>query len=338
MTNGNGNSSNDSDLFVPAKPGDLITSEKWNDLQLKTKTYVVEQIEGLRHSGVDNAKNAEQFENNSLEQLKNNLKEEFSKTFVKVNDQKSSGNYRRFFVSAEWDRWNVIPHNLGKFPLVETYLLIPLLAFDPQIGPCPFVICHNSEFYAIYNKILDFLKMPIPAKITVKKKDQKNGTEKEVQIPNPLKFWQDLSNFLFGLGLEDSISQPWGVSLSTILSEFNINLLDKNVLEDVIHEFFIGENGIKTATVGKPMEHAIYPKIKEIYKFEIKEIYEKGYWDDIRLLFYPINIQGGIASLAYSVTKTNIDNNRLAIIPTSTSSNAVFKDFIKPNLMVLMRT
>lgn len=301
MTNGNGNTTNDSGLFVPAQPGDLITSEKWNDLQKLTKKHISEQIEGLRQNGVDNAKNAEKLEQKSLNQITADLEDKFSKEFATINhDHEKSANYRRIFIRAEWNKWSVVTHNLGRYPMAEVYSLVPLPG-----GLKPFCVCHSTEFNLLFTEIKKI--WPFTALLN---------------------------------GLEGSFIPAWGASFETILNEYSFPKNVDHAFGDYITEFFSSPEYIRKDIIGvTPMEYFCSPWVMNQINKPVKEVQSLGLWDEVSLLFVPCKIEGQLSAISgVSLWQVQLDYNRIAIAITAAPNQKNQKVLAQPaNLMLLLR-
>lgn len=133
-------------------------------------------------------------------------------------------------------------------------------------------------------------------------------------------------------GLRDSGSSSWGIPLSQVLQEYGYNVEDKNVLGNVFNDFFKDDGYIRKYMIGK-IEHGWSPWIQNQFFTPISVLKEQGLWDDIRLLFIPIRIEGGLLSLGGSVQIAHLDYDRLVVNATTTNTALTHVD-----LMMLLRS
>jgi hypothetical protein len=105
--------------YISRNPGDLITAEDWNDLQIKIKEDIAKRVqEGV--DGVDNvpnADNAHKLENQTPEELTNDILEKARQELPKRTG------YRMLFKRLTVDEQSVIKHDLCMPPLVDVYQL-----------------------------------------------------------------------------------------------------------------------------------------------------------------------------------------------------------------------
>jgi hypothetical protein len=111
--------------YVSATPGDLITAEKWNEMQLDVQQDIAKQVAagvaGVKN--VDHATDADKLGGMTPEQLK-----EYIWNLIQPLIAQRTG-YMQVLCNLEWDTNNqvgidkLIQHNLGSFPLVDLYEL-----------------------------------------------------------------------------------------------------------------------------------------------------------------------------------------------------------------------
>jgi len=119
--------------YIPHSPGDLITADDWNGLQRKIKDDIHAQVEAgkeeVKHEGVDKATNAEHFAGMSEKDLEDKLDQRYA---PKAHDHEGQSAYRRFIKEFSSDPGLdkvLLRHDLGRFPLVDVYELLPVV--DP---------------------------------------------------------------------------------------------------------------------------------------------------------------------------------------------------------------
>jgi hypothetical protein len=105
--------------YVPAKPGDLITAEGWNTMQLDVKQDISQQvataIAGLK--SVDHATDADTLEKKDLQALTQYILEQ---VFAEL--PKRTG-YMQYFCNLHVGQDKIIKHGLKTPPLVDIYQL-----------------------------------------------------------------------------------------------------------------------------------------------------------------------------------------------------------------------
>jgi hypothetical protein len=115
--------------YIPRNPGDLITSEDWNDLQCKVQEDIqntATETEGkLKEEGVSRADNADKFDGKTPKDWTDELDERYA---PEVHDHEGMAGYRRYIkrFTGELDKV-LIHHKLGRFPLVDVYRLMPVV-------------------------------------------------------------------------------------------------------------------------------------------------------------------------------------------------------------------
>lgn len=105
--------------YIPHNPGDLITSEDWNDVQKKIKEDIAKQIQDAIQNvdNVPNADNAHKLENQTPDELTNDILEKARQELPKRTG------YKMLFKRLVKDKENVIKHDLDAPPLVDVYQL-----------------------------------------------------------------------------------------------------------------------------------------------------------------------------------------------------------------------
>ncbi len=105
--------------YLPHNPGDLITAEDWNDLQKKIKEDIAKQVQDAIQeiSTVPNADNAHKLENQTPEELTNDILEKARQELPKRTG------YKMLFKRLVKDKEKVVKHDLDEPPLVDVYQL-----------------------------------------------------------------------------------------------------------------------------------------------------------------------------------------------------------------------
>jgi hypothetical protein len=113
------------DPYIAANPGELITAQAWNGVQVDVKEDIDGQIkhakDDLRKTGVDIAKNAGEFAGKTPDEWKKDLDERYA---PKNHDHQGVTVWRRYIKRFTPDvNEALLEHNLGRFPIVDTYVL-----------------------------------------------------------------------------------------------------------------------------------------------------------------------------------------------------------------------
>jgi hypothetical protein len=110
--------------YVSAKPGDLITAENWNEMQIDIKQDIAKQIAtsiaGVK--SVDHATDADQIANMSLADLTSYI---LKQVFMQIPGRTG---YMRVFCNLEYVippqvKAKLIPHGLMAYPVTDVYQL-----------------------------------------------------------------------------------------------------------------------------------------------------------------------------------------------------------------------
>lgn len=120
--------------YIPRNPGDLITAEDWDGVQVKVKQDIAAQIGKaeveIRKTGVDRATNAEKFAGKDDIQWLKELEGIFA---PKHHEHEGLSVYRRYIKRFGSDTPTAfLKHNLGRFPLVDVYTLLPVIGKKPK--------------------------------------------------------------------------------------------------------------------------------------------------------------------------------------------------------------
>jgi hypothetical protein len=132
--------------YITRNPGDLITAEDWNDVQKKIKENIAKQIQDAiqKVDNVPNAANAHKLENQTPEELTNDILEK-----VRQELPTRTG-YRKLFKRLKKGEEKVIKHQLEACPLVDVYQLDYFKVIcseddEKSAGWVNFYLYHTSE-------------------------------------------------------------------------------------------------------------------------------------------------------------------------------------------------
>jgi len=245
--------------YIPRNPGDLITAEDWDDMQIQIKEDIANQIESAKDdvlhgtTPVDHAVNADKFDNKTPKNWTDELDQRYA---PKVHDHEGMANYQRYFRQMDEDKNNlvILEHGLGRFPLVDIYQLWPITVPDTieatnAVNPSKFVLYYGHEELDILKKSYENLKLP---------------RRKSV----------------------------WGIPWEQLLTEYEVKYEDDDSLNDVINDFL---DTFFTLPLADEVDHQVTKWIDEHRdKFSIEQLKKRDEWDDIRWGFLPrkLNIGG----------------------------------------------
>lgn len=127
----------DDTAYIPRSPGDLITAQDWTDLQVRIKQDMSARIaaveQKIKAAGVDHAGDADEFSGKSADQWTSDLDGRYA---AKVHDHEGTAAYRRYikrFTAEPGFEKILLPHGLGRYPLVDAYELVPVVdSLDPK--------------------------------------------------------------------------------------------------------------------------------------------------------------------------------------------------------------
>ena len=127
------------DPYIEANPGELITAQAWNQIQVDVKEDIADQVEAakddIRHTGVDTSKDAGEFSGKTPEEWLQELDERYA---PKTHDHQGVTVWRRYIkrFTPEINE-ALLVHGLGRYPIVDTYVLHPVAtAGDQAFSKC----------------------------------------------------------------------------------------------------------------------------------------------------------------------------------------------------------
>jgi hypothetical protein len=116
--------------YLPHQPGDLITAEDWNDMQIDVKNDIATQTAAAvaKVKDVDHATNADKVGGLSVDDLTKAILDQVYQQLPKRTG------YMQVFLNLAVGQDRVVQHNLQTFPLVDLY----------QLGYFP-MVCAKGE-------------------------------------------------------------------------------------------------------------------------------------------------------------------------------------------------
>jgi hypothetical protein len=125
--------------YIEAHPGELITAQSWNEVQVDIKKDIAAEIEAakedIRQTGVDKAKDADEFADKTEAQWLDELDQRYA---AKTHDHEGKEVRRRYIKQFRPDvNEALLTHGLGLYPLVDVYRLLPVTtAGDAKFTAC----------------------------------------------------------------------------------------------------------------------------------------------------------------------------------------------------------
>ncbi|MDQ3915358.1 MAG: hypothetical protein M3323_08540 [Actinomycetota bacterium] len=122
--------------YIPRNPGDPITAEDWNAMQVEVKKHISACVEAakeeIRKTGVDRAGNSDKFATRSDTDWEQRLDERYA---GKLHEHEGPSVYRRYikrFAGKEGMKEVFLEHDIGRFPLVDAYELLTVTDTPPH--------------------------------------------------------------------------------------------------------------------------------------------------------------------------------------------------------------
>ncbi len=186
--------------YLEQNPGDLITAEKWNELQRLIKGDIGQSIEAAIAALTEVAKagDSSKLEGKTLAEIAQEIVDRA------VAESQTRGSYQKLFLKLHVGEPRVVEHGLGACPLVDVY----------QLEYFPVVCCEDkltlpawTSFYAFHGDEKTL------------RADTDNGNRVTVEI-QPRK------------------GPVWRVSLAQMLDRLGVEVSDDQALSDVLNELW----------------------------------------------------------------------------------------------------
>jgi hypothetical protein len=132
--------------YVPHNPGDLITAEDWNDMQVDVRKDMAAQIKDAitKKQDVDHATNSDKIGGQSVSDLTKYI---LDQVFALL--PKRTG-YMQFFCNLKINKDTVIEHNLKTYPLADLYQLTHFPAVCASSERAEDTVAEYVLFYLYY--------------------------------------------------------------------------------------------------------------------------------------------------------------------------------------------
>lgn len=261
--------------YIPHNPGDLITAEDWDDVQIKIQEDITNKIDDAVKNikSVDQAADAGTLGGKTSEQLEDEIVKKVLQEIPKRNG------YQMIFNRLRQNQEKIIKHGLETFPLVDVYQLAYFK-----------VICSKEDdkteawvnFY-VYNDI----------------------NEKRLKAINPPPSTIEIES-------TDPRQIPYKIPLVDMLTRYNVKYSDDKSVEEVLGDLW---NAIFTAPNNDQFDDGQYchsPWFDRCCRDEITvgTVKKNGEWDHLFFQMRPqktINYEltkDGVAKPTVDTTKT----------------------------------
>jgi hypothetical protein len=262
----------DTTPYIAAKPGDLVTSENWNGVQVDIKKDIQSSIQDaekkIKSEGVDKAKDAEKFASKAPTDWTNDLDQRYVLKTQYHDSQTIYRKYYRRFTSKITSAF--IEHKLGQFPLVDIYELMP------------------------------FPSIPLPTP-----PEDDSDTATSTDLAKFVLYYEHEDLGMLGLEVQTlgGDRKKIGIPLKKALMEYGVKWEEDDSLDDVRGDLW---NKISNPP-NSAISHASSPWIKKKCDEGVtaERIMRKGEWDDIYLALMPAKC----SNPSCLPTRTRVDNN-----------------------------
>jgi len=237
--------------YIQQNPGDLITAETWNQVQIDIKQDIAGQIQTAvgKITDVPHATNADQLGGQTPQQLTDSI----LKQAEEILPQRTG--YMRTFNRLENGKEKILKHGLKSFPLVDIY----------QLDYFP-AICSRGEGDNTPVWVNFFLYHTSERTITVK--TDNNVTAKAV--------------------IEESDKQPFRVLFSDMLDLYKVKYTDTQSLDDLVTDFWTAFWGAPNDQFDSD-QYCHSPWFEKCCGEQrtVKTLKDRGDWDDIWFKMQP---------------------------------------------------
>jgi hypothetical protein len=260
--------------YIPHSPGDLVTAEDWNDLQVAMRTDLAANTAADAKTAAELKAlianvDAPKFGGKTPDDWTDDL----DKRYIRRDDPGAMGEYRRYFkqlnrqVVPPFSTGNttviepcVIEHKLCRYPLVEVYELLPVFSHVPaaqQPQPddtIPGSVALSSVKFLIYY---------------ASKRDP-------------------LAELLFS---ESSDRFYWGDPLPLLLTQFGLKSALTQKFDDLVNDIFgkLFDPGLENDQFNRE-NYAVSPYVQNwINKDQtVGDLMKGGQWNDLRIAIRPV--------------------------------------------------
>jgi hypothetical protein len=239
------------DPYIPQNPGDLITAENWNEMQVDIKQDIASQITtaiaGIK--SVSHADDAHTLDGQDTKALTDSI----LKQAEEILPQRTG--YFRSFNRLKTGTEKIIKHGLKSFPLADIYIL----DYFPAV-------CSTGDNDATPMWVNFFLYHSSERTITVK------GTP-PIKVP-----------------IEPSDVQPFRVLFSDMLALYKVQYTDTSTLDELETEFWKAFWASNDEFDSDQYCHSPWFEKCCGEKRSVRQLKDQGAWDDIWFKMVPTKI------------------------------------------------
>jgi hypothetical protein len=189
--------------YITRNPGDMVTAEDWNEVQIKIKEDIGDQVQtaigGIQN--VPHAGDADTLEGSTAQALK----EEIIQAVLNQIPEKTG--YLRLFKKLEVSEETIVEHNLNAFPLVDLYQLDY------------FQVVASEDGYEYVTWVNFYLYHSSEKRIRFKEEDEPTSALQSIVI-------------------EPADGRPYRISFQDMLDLYNVEYTEDTSLGDLETDFW----------------------------------------------------------------------------------------------------
>lgn len=234
--------------YIPQNPGDLITAENWNQVQVDIREDIASQVQAAvgNLKSVDHANDADTLGGQTPEQLTDSILQKAEEILPKRTG------YFRSFNRLQTGQEKILKHGLKSFPLVDIYQLdyFPAICATGEDELTPMWV--NFFLYHTGDRVL---KMS-------------GGTPRAV--------------------IEAQDQQPFRVRFSDMLTLYNVKYTETSSLDDLATDFWEAFWGTPNDQFDEDQfGHSAWFEKCCGEQRSVKQLKDRGDWDDVWFKMVP---------------------------------------------------
>jgi hypothetical protein len=269
--------------YEPTSPGDLITAELFNRIQVRTQQDIAEKVKDAvaKHQYVDRARNADALGQKTAEELTDDIVEKLKALVPGLTG------HRVVFKRLQPDEPALIEHNLGGYPVVDVCELVRF----PVVGSADGRQWYDRVHWFLYHRT-------------------------EMKIRRPEEFPVEDPPVPALITIEDSRGPAFKQRFEDVLLQYGVKYDGQTALGDVVNEFwkklFSGLND--------PFDESSFTNSPWFDRCcgdrrTVESLKRGGEWDDLYLKVVPRKTLNSVAPVwPLGVEVVHYDRNRLGLI------------------------
>ncbi|MEM6794940.1 MAG: hypothetical protein AAF725_13255 [Acidobacteriota bacterium] len=246
--------------YLEQKPGDLITAEKWNELQRLIRGDIAESIEEAVRAitEVDQAGDSMKLEGMSLAEITAKI---VDRAVAECHGRDSS---MKLFLHLRQGETRTIEHGLGACPWVDLY----------QLDPFPVVCCEDKDTFPAWTFFYAF-----------------HGDEKTLRV-------EVAPGQRVPVEIQPRQGPAWRVPVAAMLEHLGVEISDDQALSDVLNELW--KALFRDPNDSFEDDHYCHsPWFEKCCREEMRvaDVKRKKHWDDLFIQWRPrktVNLAGGL--------------------------------------------